>query len=552
MQENNNKKKNFSNTMEINSILEENRKNRSGNSSQQLAKTQVIRKKVSNTQAPSFNDSFVVYDDEVKAPKKKKKGKKAGVIVALVLVLLVVLSAAGFCAYTFLGEFKYNSAISVNGISIGGMTQQEAKEALATAEKKLEDDIDVVINVNDSKKNITKDDVTYTFDTDKVLEDAKQYSKDNMFSREEKKYTISINVDEECSKQIADELAKEFNKKPVDAEVTGFDSSKKGSDMFEIKEDEKGVKVKTEEFEKQFADFFSKGMLSGTIDAEVEILEAEQTADFLKNNIKKLSSYKTVSNNTANGNTNMKISLEACNNSIINPGDVWSFNECTGNSNLESLGYKPADVLNGGRRETGIGGGICQSSSTIYNAALMCGMDVVERQPHSSPSAYVPIGLDATIDYGNIDLKLKNTFDYQLFLECYMEGTTLYCNFYGLENEKFDEIKLDSWRTSSDSSGYGAAASRTYYLDGKKVKTEDLPSSRYYYSGGGSSSSSSDSTSSKKKKPVKTEEEAQPEEEPTPTPEPEPAPEPEPEPEPAPEPEPEPSPEPAPAPEGEA
>ena len=71
--------------------------------------------------------------------------------------------------------------------------------------------------------------------------------------------------------------------------------------------------------------------------------------------------------------------------------------------------------------------------------------------PQLCPSSYCPIGLDATIDYGNIDLKLKNTFDYQLFMECYMEGVNVVCKIYGLENPDFDEVKVTSSRTSGNS-----------------------------------------------------------------------------------------------------
>ncbi len=568
--ENNNKKKNIADTMEINSILEEARRNRMGataavqkttsgqkktttqKSNPEVAKTQVVRKTVNNSTVnnSSLNDSFVFYDDAPKSKKDKKtkkakKSGKVGVIVAIVIILLIALGAGGFCAYKYLGDFTYAKNIYVNGIAIGGMSVEEAELALVAQEQALEDEINVVVNVQDKSSTFTKDDFEYTFNTDEVLKEAKKYSEDNLIPRGQQDYTIALTVNNDCVAGIAETLAKQYNQEPVDAVVTKFDSSKKGSDMFTIEEEKTGVAVKTAEFETQLKEFFAQGKVSGTIEAGVDETKPERTAEFLRNNIKKLSSFKTVSTNGANGNANMALSLKACNNSIVNPGDTWSFNKCTGNSNLTSLGYKPAGVLNGGRSEVGIGGGICQSSTTIYNAAMMCGMKVVERQPHYTPSTYVPIGLDATIDYGNIDLKLENIFDYQLFFECYMEGTTLYCNIYGLENEEFDEIKLDSARAGSYSDGYGATASRTYYLDGKKVKTEDLPSSRYYYQ----KPASTPSSSSSKKPTSKPADEEQPDDTPsdvTPTPDPQPTPDPVPTPDPEPTPDPVPTPDPAP------
>ena len=110
----------------------------------------------------------------------------------------------------------------------------------------------------------------------------------------------------------------------------------------------------------QLDEFFSSGKVNGVIEAEVEVTEPKYSKEFLQKNIKKLSSFTTVSTNGANGNHNMELSLKQCNNSIINPGETWSFNKCTGNSNLTSNGYKSAGVIINGKMENGIGGGICQ------------------------------------------------------------------------------------------------------------------------------------------------------------------------------------------------
>ena len=148
-----------------------------------------------------------------------------------------------------------------------------------------------------------------------------------------------------------------------------------------------------------------------------------------------LASWETYSTNDANGNQNMKVSLKACNGSIIDPGETWSFNGCTGNSNDTSLGYASAGVIVDGDFTDGVGGGICQSSTTIYNAAVRSNLTIAERSPHTYPSVYAKSGFDAAIDYGNLDLKLKNDSKYQVFLACYMEGTTLHATFYGIKDD---------------------------------------------------------------------------------------------------------------------
>ena len=225
--------------------------------------------------------------------------------------------------------------------------------------------------------------------------------------------------------------------------MTDFDPN--AESMFTISAESKGKTLDETASLNALSSFIKSGNIAGTVDATVKEVDPEYTADFLKKNITKLSEFSTTSTNNSNGNENMRVSLAACNGSIIEPGATWSFNDHTGNSNLESNGYKPAGVIVEGRSETGVGGGICQSSTTIYNAAILCGMDVVERECHYYKSVYVDAGRDATVDYGNIDLKVNNPFKYQLFMKCWMDGTQLHCEIYGLQNPKFDDVEIHTF-----------------------------------------------------------------------------------------------------------
>ena len=200
----------------------------------------------------------------------------------------------------------------------------------------------------------------------------------------------------------------------------------------------------------------------------------------MKNNIVKLSSYETTSYNTANGTNNMSVALDACNGSIIEPGDyVWSFNECTGDSNKESNGYKPAHVISEGKIIDGVGGGICQASSTIYNAAIRANLNFEERYCHQWASDYVPTGLDATIDYPNLDLKISNPEKTQVFLECEVDGSTLHASFWGVKYGSYDEIKTHNEVSDTGSDSYSVRAWRVYLKDGKEIDREELNKSTY-------------------------------------------------------------------------
>ena len=98
------------------------------------------------------------------------------------------------------------------------------------------------------------------------------------------------------------------------------------------------------------------------------------------------------------------------------PGETFSYNKTTGARNWVN-GYKSAPVIVGGKVVNGEGGGVCQVSTTIYNAALMSGLIIDEVHNHSLPSRYAPRGRDATVSYGYTDLKFSNPFNHPIYIK---------------------------------------------------------------------------------------------------------------------------------------
>ena len=131
----------------------------------------------------------------------------------------------------------------------------------------------------------------------------------------------------------------------------------------------------------------------------------------------------TLSSKTTNFNasligrtTNVKLACDFCDNIILNPGDVFSYNKSVGPRTYER-GFKDATVYVAGTTEEGVGGGICQVSSTIYTAALHADLEIVERYNHSYMITYVPLGEDATVVYGAKDFQFRNNTDYPIKME---------------------------------------------------------------------------------------------------------------------------------------
>lgn len=121
-----------------------------------------------------------------------------------------------------------------------------------------------------------------------------------------------------------------------------------------------------------------------------------------------------------NRNTNIQLATKACNGYVIQPGATFSFNTVVG-QRTKARGYKEAGVYVNGQTDTGVGGGICQVSSTLFNAALESNMTIVSRRAHSLPVSYLPRGRDATVSWGGPEFKFKNPYDYPVMIGTYYD-----------------------------------------------------------------------------------------------------------------------------------
>lgn len=156
-----------------------------------------------------------------------------------------------------------------------------------------------------------------------------------------------------------------------------------------------------------------------------------------------VASYSTTFNPSSSKAININLAASTINHTLLMPGDTFSFNELVGYTTLEK-GYVYAPVIANSKIVEGVGGGICQVSSTLYNAVLVLGLTPIERQHHSKPSTYVPLGLDATIDWQNIDFKFKNTLDFPIYISSFTEGEKLYVNLYSNDSLLDTTYKLVS------------------------------------------------------------------------------------------------------------
>ena len=409
----------------------------------------------------------------------------------------------------------YASGTTIGGISVAGMTEEEAKKAV---EKQIADQIPqatVTVTYEKESMTITSEEAGVQADVSGAFEDAKSalvkqtsQSKDAASDESSKKtasstqkvdYPVELSFDEKAIQEKIDAFADKVDCDPENATIKAFNSS---TGTFTYTEGKNGLKVDRDKLLEQVLTALKENKET-KIEAPVEEIAFEKSESDVAGHIQKLGTFSTYSTNTAAGNHNMSLALASINGSVVQPGDTFSFNTATGDTTNGSLGYQQAGAIVGGKSTLQYGGGICQASTTLYGAVARSGLEIVTRYNHTWPSTYVDIGQDATVDYPALDFVFRNNTEYPIYISAGMSGTQLTVTLYGYKPDTWDKISVYSQQTGTiaqpateyveDSSlaagtfelyrqgnaGRTATASRVYYKDGQVVKTESLPSSTY-------------------------------------------------------------------------
>lgn len=177
----------------------------------------------------------------------------------------------------------------------------------------------------------------------------------------------------------------------------------------------------------------------------------------------------------ANRSNNIAVGASRLNNLIVLPGQTVSVSD-TILPRTRANGYKEAGVYVNGAHTTGLGGGVCQISSTVYNAVKNAGLTVVQRNPHSMPVSYLPKGLDAAIAAGSKDLKFRNDYTTPVVLYTDTSNKHLTVNVL-VWNQELAGRSFKLWAKQT-----GALSADTYfttYLNGKEISTQFVGTSRY-------------------------------------------------------------------------
>lgn len=188
-----------------------------------------------------------------------------------------------------------------------------------------------------------------------------------------------------------------------------------------------------------------------------------------------LSTFSTRYVNNANRTTNLRLASNKINGIVLMPGEVFSYNTTVGERTI-AAGYKNAAIYENGRVVDGLGGGICQVSTTLYNAALYSNLEIVERTNHMFLTTYVDGGRDATVAYGSLDFKFKNNRTYPIKIVSSVENGICTVQVYGLRME--DDYQVEIFTRKIGARTYQAY--KRLYKDGQVVSTELMNTDSYH------------------------------------------------------------------------
>jgi len=279
---------------------------------------------------------------------------------------------------------------------------------------------------------------------------------------------ITIDVKTQSPKEVnVDEIYTEVHKDPKDAYYT--------KDPYTITPSENGVDFKVS------IDEAKQTVQSAETECEIplKVLYPSVTTNMIGQEAfpDLLGTYSTNYVSNADRTTNLRLAANKINGTVLMPGEVFSYNGVVGARTI-AAGYKNAAIYQDGQVVDGLGGGICQISSTLYNAALFANLEMVELYNHQFVPSYVTAGRDATVVYGVKDFKFKNSRKYAIKITCSVSGGVAKFQIWGVKEPTEYDVSVYA-NVSRTSSYIKATTYRTLKLNGETVKTEKIANSTY-------------------------------------------------------------------------
>ncbi|MDR0999438.1 MAG: VanW family protein [Clostridiales bacterium] len=438
------------------------------------------------------------------------------ILIVVILTVSLTATAMGFVSYNSIRAMRalvdmesIYPNILINGVDVGNLGKSEAARKVRAAFKRDLDTKAIGVRINDIEYYYKFEEFGASYDFSAAVEQAYNYGRDGTL---EQRYDI-ITALSETPYNITYEPLYTYDDSTVEEKLSILAEQAYVAPVNAIIERANGTFVITKEVSGKALDVVNtaesvKNLLAadtqGVTDAFMTVLEAPVKESDVAKATSLIGTFHTSFTPGATGrNTNIRNAAGKINDSSIQPGEVFSTNAALGDQTIAN-GYAVAPVIIGNKTEDGVGGGVCQVSSTLYNAVLYAELEVVERTNHSLKVGYLDYGFDATLAGDYLDLKFRNNTSLPIFLECYTDGGRLTVNIYGEEihdtgralrfyNELIETIRPGAdiitydrslsqgtrIVSSSAKTGLKYALYKTVYQDGVEISNGQINVSRY-------------------------------------------------------------------------
>ncbi len=440
----------------------------------------------------------------------KKNKRLTGLFVAGCLLAAVIAVAVPLLSSGVLGKKdKMCEGITIDTLEVGGMTKQEAEQKL---EQYITDALEkpVTITVADHEIQTSVRALGMQCEDRSVLDDAfrvgktgniwKQYKEQEEVRKNGKTFSIPFTFSKDTLRDFVETECSKYDVKAKDSKL----SLKNGK--FVASKERTGHEVQVDKTIAQIEKELTKADTTDnlTIQAVVEDTEPKYTKEMVSKCQNLLGSYSTsYATSTEARATNVQTAAGRINGTILYPGQTFSTIKII-KDRTEANGYQVASEYSSGKVVDGVGGGVCQVSTTLYNAVINAELEVVERSPHSMVVSYVDVSRDAAISGDYKDFKFKNNTEAPIYIASTAESGNLSFRIYGEETreegrtiefkseiletiepgadkEVVDKTKPASYRevTQSAHVGYKAQLWKIVKVNGKQTEKIQLNSSTY-------------------------------------------------------------------------
>ncbi|WP_027625904.1 VanW family protein [Clostridium lundense] len=372
--------------------------------------------------------------------------KKFGAWLVIIFILLIASISYPISQYYYTKnwEDKIYPTTFINDIDVSGKRKDEAIKILNNNFKKVKD-TNISVKAGNKTYTLQLSKANPKYNIEDVVNDALSYGKNlgllkkanEIKNPKERKLSINVKYDTKYIEKFISNIEKDINKPPSNASIKITSPSN-----IYVTKDVKGVRLnKKDLMDSILSKINTAENNNNKVIAKIETYSGNITEEKLRQINSIVSSFSTNFGNSPEGRvTNIQIATNTLNGILIMPGDTFSFNKLIGNTTAEK-GYKEAPIIINNKLEAGIGGGLCQVSTTLYNAIIRCNIKSIERTNHSIAPAYIEPGFDATVSNKDIDYKFKNTLSYPIYIEGYTNDGKITFNVYS--NSSFNKVKYN-------------------------------------------------------------------------------------------------------------